>query len=77
MHDRNLTHAANSLSRAIAGRWAGWYAVAVGRDPDGTGSIRVSFDHDHRPALTTHAEYNGYRVHLRPVPRPAAPAAAE
>jgi hypothetical protein len=75
VHDHYLTHAANALSRAIGGRWDGWYAVAVGRDPDGAGSLRVSFDRGHRPALTVNAEYNGYRVHLHPVEQPTPTAA--
>ena len=71
MHDQNLADAANALSRAIGGRWGGWYAVSTGKDADGAGTIRVSFDQEHVPALATHREYNGYRVHLKPVARPS------
>ncbi|MDB5307859.1 MAG: hypothetical protein JWO38_2061 [Gemmataceae bacterium] len=70
MHDQTLADAANALSRAIAGRWNGWYAVGIDRDKDGAGMIRVSFDQDHVPALAVHAAYNGYRVDLRPTMRP-------
>jgi hypothetical protein len=71
VHDQNLLNAARALSVAIGRRWDGWYAVNVGVDEGGSGSIRVSFDRDHRPALAVSASYNGYPVHLRPAPLPA------
>jgi hypothetical protein len=75
MYDRHLVESANALARAIGNRWGGWYAVGVGRDGDGRGSIRVAYDQDHLPALSLHAEYNGYPVHLRPAVPPETAAA--
>ena len=76
MNDYMLNDSARTLSRAIGNRWGGWYDVTVGRDADGTGSIRVSFDRSHAPALTVGRHYQGYPIHLIPAAPPVTRKAA-
>ena len=72
MNDYMLLDSARTLSRAIGNRWGGWFAVTPGRDTDGAGVLRVSFDRSHTPALIVGRHYQGYPVHLVPATPPAA-----
>jgi hypothetical protein len=68
VYNQHQANAARDLGRSIRNRWDGWHAVRAAGD----GSILVTFDAAHRPALRVNATYQDFMVHLTPGIPPAA-----